>query len=133
MQMDSSASLTGSEPASAVEWAITARMPISRHVRRMRSAISPRFAIRILWNTLMDRWDQGGPSERSPIPLPARLDQKERLPVLDGLSVFDQDLHDAARRLRLDLVHQLHRLDDAEDLVLLDDVAFADEGSGVGG
>jgi len=48
VQMVSSASRTGSEPESAVEWAITARMPISRHVRRTRSAISPRLAIRIL-------------------------------------------------------------------------------------
>ena len=47
MQMLSSASRTGSDPASAVEWATTDRMPISRHVRRIRSAISPRLAIRI--------------------------------------------------------------------------------------
>src|ERR671923_1925321 len=45
-----------------------------------------------------------------------RLEQKERLSVLDGLAVLHEDLHDPARRLRLDLVHQLHRFDDAEDL-----------------
>src|SRR6185436_585542 len=50
MQMLSSASRTGSDPASAVECATTTRIPISRHVRRIRRAISPRFAIRILEN-----------------------------------------------------------------------------------
>src|SRR5204863_20631 len=51
MQIVSSARRTGNDCASAVECAITVRMPISRHVRMMRSAISPRLAIRILWNT----------------------------------------------------------------------------------
>src|SRR2546422_4262254 len=50
-QIVSSAILIGSECASAFEWASTERMPSSRHVRMIRSAISPRFAIRILWNT----------------------------------------------------------------------------------
>src|SRR6266436_3002681 len=50
MQIDSSAMRTGREPASACEWATTVRMPISRQVRRTRSAISPRLAMRILWN-----------------------------------------------------------------------------------
>src|SRR5262249_31467791 len=48
--MVSSASFIGSEWASAFEWASTERIPSSRHVRMTRSAISPRFAIRILWN-----------------------------------------------------------------------------------
>src|SRR5262249_61467877 len=51
MQIDSSARRTGSECASAVEWAITVRIPISRQVRMTRRAISPRLAMRILWNT----------------------------------------------------------------------------------
>src|SRR5438128_7351488 len=49
-QIDSSASLLGSESVSAFEWAMTVRMPSSRQVRMIRSAISPRLAIRILWN-----------------------------------------------------------------------------------
>src|SRR5882762_4795519 len=53
MQIDSSARRTGSECASAVEWAMTVRIPISRQVRMIRSAISPRLAMRILWNTLL--------------------------------------------------------------------------------
>src|SRR2546422_5105092 len=50
MQIVSSARRTGSDCASAVEWAITVRIPISRQVRMIRSAISPRLAMRILWN-----------------------------------------------------------------------------------
>src|SRR3989442_3861568 len=42
---------------------------------------------------------------------PSRLDQEELLSVLHGLGVLDQDPNHAARRLVLDLVHQLHRLD----------------------
>src|SRR5947208_15351797 len=50
MQIVSWARRTGSDCASAVEWAITVRIPISRQVRMIRSAISPRLAMRILWN-----------------------------------------------------------------------------------
>src|SRR5713101_7459755 len=121
MQMDSSARRTGRESASAWEWAMTVRMPISRQVRRMRNAISPRLAIRILWN-------MGAPCGR----LATGLHEEERLAELDGLGILDEDLHDAAGDLRLDLVHELHRLDDAEDLPLLDRVALADEGRRLG-
>jgi hypothetical protein len=48
MQIDSSASVTARERASAVEYATTVRMPMSRHVLKIRRAISPRLAIRIL-------------------------------------------------------------------------------------
>src|SRR5262245_20102573 len=114
MQIDSSASLTGSESASAVECATTARIPISRHVRRMRRAISPRLAIRILWNM---------PAAGSP----ARLEEEQGLAILHGLAVLDQHAGHDPGRLGLDLVHQLHRLDDAEHLAFLDGVALAHE------
>src|SRR5574342_842015 len=97
MQMDSSASRTGSDPASACEWATTVRIPISRQVLRMRNAISPRLAIRILWN-------MGAPGGR----LATGLHEEERLAELDGLGVLDQYLHEATGHLGLDLVHQLH-------------------------
>src|SRR5689334_25420272 len=102
MQIDSSASRTGSESVSAVECAITVRIPISRHARTIRSAISPRLAMRILWNI----------RRRSA----ERLHQEERLPKLHGLAVLGHDLDDATARLGFDLVHQLHRLHDAEHL-----------------
>src|SRR5712664_4798178 len=62
-----------------------------------------------------------------------RLDQEEGLPVLDGVPVLDEDLRDAPADLRLDLVHELHRLDDAHDLPLLHDVALAHVGVRVRG
>src|SRR5258707_9782242 len=118
MQTDSSASRTGREAASAVEWAMTVRIPISRHARMIRSAISPRLAMRILWNI------SRGSAQR--------VYQEEWLAELDGLAVLDHDLGDAPRHLGLDLVHQLHRLDDADDLPLLDHVALGHERRGIG-
>src|ERR1700730_117538 len=118
MQTDSSASRNGREAASAVEWAMTVRIPISRQARMMRSAISPRLAMRILWN-ISPGSAQG-------------LHQEQRLPELDRLAVLHHHLDDASSDLGLDLVHQLHRLDDAEHLPLLDHVALGDERGRVG-
>src|SRR6476619_4408497 len=95
MHTDSSASITYLASASASEWMATVLMPISRHARWMRRALSPRLAISIFSNTTL-------------------LDQEQRLPVLH------QDRLDGAGRVRLDLVQQLHRLDDAERLALGD-------------
>src|SRR3989338_8579222 len=50
MHTFSSASWTGRLAASASEYATTVLMPRSRHDRRIRSAISPRFATRIFLN-----------------------------------------------------------------------------------
>src|ERR1051325_6150499 len=118
MQTDSPAMRTGREDASAVEGAITVRIPMSRQARMMRSAISPRLAMRILWNI--------SPGSAK------RLHQEERLPELDRLAVLHHHLDDAARHLGLDLVHQLHRLDDAEHLAFLHYVTLDDERGSVG-
>src|SRR5262245_17546562 len=114
MQTDSSASFTYFASRSASEWTTTVRMPISRQARWMRSAISPRLAMRIFSNTR------------------CLLDDEERLAVLDRLPVLDQDRLDDAVLVGLDLVHQLHRLDDANGLARLDGVADLDERLGVG-
>src|SRR5215203_1547910 len=53
---------------------------------------------------------------------------EERLVVLDTPGVLGQDLDDFARDVGGDLVHQLHRLDDAEDLPRLDPVPYLDVG-----
>src|SRR5947209_17432744 len=81
-------------------------MPRSLQAQMMRSAISPRLAIRIFLN---------GP------------DAKEGFSVFHRLTVLDEaSLHDASH-VRLDLVHQLHRLDDAEDLTKADVLTNAHE------
>src|SRR5678815_311413 len=115
MHTDSSANRTWSPVASAVECTATVRIPSSRHARMILRAISPRFAMRIFLNIA-----SGG------------LDAKERLAELHRLAVLHQDLGDLPRLVRLDLVHQLHRLDDAEDLALLHHRAHLDEGRLVG-
>src|SRR5512138_3630927 len=102
MQMASSAKRTWSDSASAVECTATVATPSSLQARRTRSAISPRLAMR----TFLNMWL-------------ARHDPEERLAELDGRRVLDEDLGDGPVDLALDLVHELHRLDDAERLTLL--------------
>src|SRR5581483_4196737 len=79
------------------------------------------------WPSSRGRTSPGAPAGGA-----LRLQQEERLAELDGLGVLDQHPDDAARHLRLDLVHELHRLDDADDLALLHPVALADERLRVG-
>src|SRR5947207_5471466 len=100
MHTDSSASITYFASASASEWIATVLIPISRQARWMRRAISPRLAINIFSNTVL------------------LLDQKERLPVLDGLAVLHQDRLDRSGEVGFDFVEQLHGLDDAKGLAL---------------
>src|SRR5690606_1970472 len=100
MQTDSSASLTYFASVSACEWTTTVLMPSSRQARWIRSAISPRLAIRIFSNM--------------------SFDHEQRLAELHRRPVLDQDLADRAGGVGLDLVHQLHRLDDAQRVAFLD-------------
>ena len=135
MQIASSAKLTCSESRSASEYTATVLMPSSRHAQMMRSAISPRLAIRIDWNTVTST--QGDtrflPTCRSlEHCLGERPDGEQLLAELDGLRVLDEDGEDLALDLGSDLVHQLHRLDDAERLALLHFVADVDERIGFG-
>src|SRR6185503_11498339 len=115
MHTDSSASATYFASRSASECTTTVLMPSSRHARWMRSAISPRLAIRTLSNSLSE-------------PLRAMSsDEEQRLTEFDGLAVLGEDRLDRAARVGLDLVHQLHRLDDAKRVALRDAVADFDE------
>src|SRR6185369_16503197 len=106
MQTFSSAKRTCSASASAVEWIATDFSPASRQARITRSAISPRLAMRTFLNTAR-AYVLGGDRPGS-----ALGQTNEGLAVLHVLAVLGQDLDDLAVRLGLDLVHQLHRLDD---------------------
>src|SRR5512132_2112362 len=91
-----------------------------------RSAISPRFAMRTFLNTgppTPPCGRRGGAAR----PVSNGLDAEQGLAELHGRGVLGEDLGDLPRDLRLDLVHQLHRLDDAEDLALLHHGADVDE------
>src|SRR6185436_7062326 len=88
-------------------------MPISRAARSTRTAISPRLAMRILRNMRGVRL--------------RLLDLEEPLPELDRAPRLDQTLHDRARELGFNLVHQLHRLDDAQRLAGTNVAAHVDE------
>src|SRR5512136_491024 len=119
MHTASSAKRTWRLPASASEYTATVLSPSSLHAHMTRSAISPRLAIR----TFLNIASGGGAAvagSRGP-------DGEERVPVLDRLPVLGVDLHNLARHLGLDLVHQLHGLDDAEHLSHFDPVADVDE------
>src|SRR5580658_3159014 len=103
MHTDSSANDTYLASRSASECTTTVRMPSSRQARCTRSAISPRFAIRIFSNmeteTCADR---------------ALFDDEQRFAVLDGLPVLDQDGFDHPGAVGFDFVHELHCFDDAQ-------------------
>src|SRR3974390_644055 len=110
MHTDSSASFTYLVSRSASECTATVRMPISRQARWIRSAISPRLAIRIFLNTA--GW---------------LLDRDERLAVFDRLAILRKDGFYGAFLVRLDFVHQFHCLDDADHLAHFHGVAHFDE------
>src|ERR1700735_1327295 len=99
MHTDSSAIRTCNASLSAVEYTATVAMPSSRHARMMRIAIVPRFATS---NFLNIEANSSGD-----------LEDHQRLPVFYRISVLDQYSDHAAGGVGLDLVHHLHRLDDA--------------------
>src|SRR5215218_10979206 len=89
-------------------------MSSSWRARITRTATSPRFATRTRLNGI----------ERPP---EHRLDLEQELSELDGIAVPDVDAADDAVEVGLDLVHQLHRLEDAERLAVCDRRALLDE------
>ena len=88
MQTDSSARRTYLASRSASECTTTVLMPSSRQARWMRSAISPRLAIRILSNSWFGvlRGHDGESGGRD------SADDDQRLAELDRLAVLDEDL-----------------------------------------
>src|SRR5215204_1750255 len=106
-------------------------MPISLQVQIIRHAISPLLAINIFLNLrgLDDMTHLFVKANVQQLKSNKRylsnnrcwterlltLDSKKWLTVLDGLAVLNVNLDDFASKLRLDLIHQLHRLDNADD------------------
>src|SRR5918996_2082161 len=132
MQAASSAKRTCSESRSTSLCTATVLIPISLHVQIMRQAISPRLAIRIFLNLRMLKAISYLPqivcrkkaqkAQTNEFALFVRLcgltmNSEKRLAVLNRLAVFDINLYYFTRRLRLDLVHQFHRLNDAHNRV----------------
>src|SRR3954451_21930926 len=87
-------------------------MPSSRHAMMIRMAISPRFAIRIFLN------------------IGACFYREQPLAVLHWLAVLDVNADDLSLIFGIDLVHQLYRFDDTEDLPLFHVVTDLNEGRG---
>src|SRR5678815_2634934 len=110
MQTVSSASRTCMASLSAVEWTATVRMPISRQARWMRSAISPRLAIRTFSNMPVPK----------PVGLPPcrSIDHHQHFAIFDRESVRDHDLANGTASIGGNRVHHLHRLDDEQRLPL---------------
>src|ERR1700677_856474 len=109
MQTVSSASSTCLVLKSAVECPATVLIPSSRQARRMRSAISPRLAM-------------------TTFSIIALFDDEQGLAEFDRLTVLGEDRRDAPCLVGFDLVHHLHRFDDAEYLADFDLHADFDEG-----
>src|SRR2546421_12965817 len=110
-----------SAPASAVEYTATASIPSSCSARITRTAISPRFATRTRVNI------SEAPLQRVERPAVDRLELEQQLTVLDRLGVLDVDLANDRLQVRLHLVHQLHRLENAQRLPRGDGIALLDE------
>ena len=113
MQTLSSASRTCMASASAVECTATVGMPSSLQARKMRSAISPRLAMRILSNI-------------GPLTVPHSMIINGS-PILHRLTVLDQDLDHGAGAGRRSLIYRLHRFDDDECIAGLHLAADIDE------
>src|SRR5262245_41249320 len=107
MHTDSSASRTYFASLSASECTTTVLMPISRHARWMRNAISPRLAMRTLSKSL-------SATALEEATLANSADDEERLAKFHRLTVLGKDGLDDACLVGLDLVHEFHRLDDAK-------------------
>src|SRR5579863_7148515 len=130
MHTASSAKRTCRARASTSEWTATVFSPSSRQARRTRSAISPRFAIRIFLNITPDELS---PHHEAAAIAPLRLlDSEKLLSVLNALAVLGENFGNRAGAFRLDFVHELHRLDDAERLPRAHDGANVDERGYVG-
>src|SRR5882724_6537943 len=123
MQMASSANWTCIELASTSEYTATVRIFSSLQARMMRTAISPRFAIKIfsnIWHCYYQQPDNVCPGRVPPACGDLRSNLEQWLAEFDGLGVLDQDLSHHSFGFSLDFVHDFHRLDNADDRFRVD-------------
>src|SRR5215211_7931277 len=127
MQMASSANRTCKLSRSGSECTATVLMPNSRQAQMTRQAISPRLAMRIFLNIARCRWlvasgwrlrskatsYQPPATNRQPL----FLDSKQGLAKFNRLAVLDKDFSNDAVGVGLNLVHQLHRFNDADHFI----------------
>lgn len=118
MQTASSAKRTCRLSASAVEKTATVLMPISRQVRMIRRAISPRLAMSILLNILV--WLVNAWNERLGGQASVGVHQEEHLIVFYRAFVFDHHFDDGTADLRFNFVEELHGFDDADYIAFFD-------------
>src|SRR3954470_24590387 len=118
MQTARSARRVCSAPASAVEYTATASIPSSCSARMTRTAISPRLATSTRENIVRElrRSRSSAPSQGVQRSAVDGLEFEEELSELHGLRVVDEDRPDNPVHVGLHLVHQLHRLEDAQRL-----------------
>src|SRR3954447_24887111 len=117
-----SAMRTNMPSASAVEYTATASQPSSCSARITRTATSPRFATSTRENISGEQ-----PSEGVERRADERLELEQELAELNGPAVLGVDRAPEPLRLRLQLVEELHRLEQAERLPGRDRVAHLDE------
>src|SRR4051794_25288982 len=98
-------------------------MPSSCSARMTRTAISPRFATRTRENIATRR----PVSQRVERPPDNRLELEEQLAELDWLCILDMDRAHDPVDVRLHLVHELHRFENAERLAGPDRLALLHE------
>src|ERR1700692_512475 len=97
-------------------------MSSSRQSRRIGMGIVPRLAINNFLNMARALISGAGS---------ARLDYHQGLPVFDGLAVLAKYLGQLTPNLGLDLVHHLHRFDNAQHLTLAHAIALFHERVGI--
>src|SRR5215208_1802004 len=107
MQIASSASCAGSESRSASEYATTASTPSVLQALRIRSAISPRLAMRMRRNISASR-----PSAR--LRGGGELDPDQLLPVFDRGAALDERRPDDPVRRREDVLRDADDVDRPE-------------------
>src|SRR5580692_10696333 len=119
MSTASSASFTASESLSALLCTCTVASPSSRAARMMRTAISPRLAIRSFLIVI------GGLRKLD-------FDFDNRLAGHDSVLVLRKEAHDLAGHARLHLIEGFHDLHEPDRVALRDRVAVGFVGRLVG-